>query len=107
MLANLGGDEEMPATPSPSPSPAGAPVINPPAPVRLMGSRAIAEVVPPIVNVSLPPGAKGPTSPTTDEPFESALGLGELASLTVSNEAEPLTYDVSCYLAPDRGGDGV
>ena len=30
-----------------------------------------------------------------DEPFESALGLGELASLTVSNEAEALSYEVS------------
>ena len=89
MLANLGGDEEMPPAP-----PAPVQVINAPAPVRLIGSRAMSEV-PPIVSVSLPPVPKGPSPPTADEPFESALGLGDLACLTVSNEAEALSYDVS------------
>ena len=39
-------------------------------------------------------GVSGPD----DEAMEAALGLGglgELADLTVSNEADPLTYDVS------------
>lgn len=30
-----------------------------------------------------------------DEALESELGLGELAGLTVANEAENLSYDVS------------
>lgn len=30
-----------------------------------------------------------------DEALESELGLGELAGLTVANEAESLAYDVS------------
>lgn len=30
-----------------------------------------------------------------DEALESELGLGELAGLTVANEADSLTYDVS------------
>ena len=30
-----------------------------------------------------------------DEAMESELGLGELAGLTVANEADILTYDVS------------
>lgn len=32
-----------------------------------------------------------------DEALESELGLGELAGLTVANEADSLTYDVSYY----------
>ena len=33
-----------------------------------------------------------------DEALESELGLGELAGLTVANEADSLTYDVSSSL---------
>lgn len=33
----------------------------------------------------------------TDEALENELGLGELAGLTVANEADTLTYDVSGY----------
>ena len=29
-----------------------------------------------------------------DDALEAALGLGELAGLTVNNEADPLSYDV-------------
>ena len=32
-----------------------------------------------------------------DDPLEAALGLGELAGLTINNEADPLSYDVSVY----------
>lgn len=33
----------------------------------------------------------------TDEAMESELGLGELAGLTVANEADSLAYDVSKF----------
>lgn len=94
MLANLEGEDEMPP-PAPGPN-----IINVPPPVRLSGSRATSEI-PPIASVSVPgsaaAGGKGAAAPpiaTADEPFESALGLGELASLTVTNEAEALSYEV-------------
>ena len=106
MLANLEGEDEMPPAPTPAP-----PIINVPPPVRLIGSRATAEI-PPIASISVPSNApavgKGPTpSPGSPdvEPFESALGLGELASLTVSNEAEALSYEVSFKIVQD--GDGT
>lgn len=95
MLANLEGEDEMPPS-APAPN-----IINVPPPVRLSGSRATSEI-PPIASVSVPgsaaAGGKGAAATpvaTPDEPFESALGLGELASLTVTNEAEALSYEVS------------
>ena len=33
-----------------------------------------------------------------EETMESEMGLGELAGLTVANEADNLTYDVSTHL---------
>ena len=93
MLANLEGEDEMPHS---APAP---PIINIPPPVRLSGSRATSEI-PPIASVTIPASGKGatPAANPSDEPFESALGLGELASLTVSNEAEALSYEVRwCY----------
>ena len=95
MLANLSGEEEM-VPPSSSTQPA----ITGPSPVRLSGSRSISEVPPPIGSVSVPPKGSpgksqgGVSSPPADEPFEKPLGLGELADLTVTNEAEPLSYEV-------------
>ncbi len=41
-----------------------------------------------------PKGMIGMPGPD-DDALEAALGLGELAGLTVNNEAEPLSYDVS------------
>ena len=38
-----------------------------------------------------------------DEAMESELGLGELAGLTVANEADILTYDVSILRGTARG----
>jgi striatin 1/3/4 len=35
--------------------------------------------------------------PGEDDALEAALGLGDLAGLTVNNEADPLSYDVSKY----------
>lgn len=37
-----------------------------------------------------------------DEALENELGLGELAGLTVANEAESLAYDVSATAHPQR-----
>ena len=34
--------------------------------------------------------------PDNEEP-DGGLGLGELAGLTVNNEAEPMNYDVSTF----------
>ena len=103
MLRNLDGDREVPPVAPPTPA---TQVITGPPPVRLSGSRAVSEV-PPLGSITVPGstfsgGAKSqseskPHSPPADEPvpLESSLGLGELAGLTVSNEAEPLSYEVS------------
>lgn len=34
--------------------------------------------------------------PDDGENIDGGLGLGELAGLTISNEADPVSYDVSC-----------
>lgn len=46
--------------------------------------------------LSFPPGSRRPLlgAPGNDDSLDAALGLGELASLTVNNEADT-TYDVS------------
>ena len=42
------------------------------------------------------PGSRKPMLGGSDEDeYDSALGLGELAGLTVTNEADPSNYDVS------------
>lgn len=41
-----------------------------------------------------------------DETMESELGLGELAGLTVANEADSLAYDVSSDHHPPRPRGG-
>jgi len=95
MLANLSGEEEIVHSTSST-----SHAITGPSPVRLIGSRSISEVPPPIGSVSVPPkgspskGQGAQNSPPADEPFDKALGLGELADLTVTNEAEPLSYEV-------------
>ena len=45
-----------------------------------------------IVSEPLPFSVGGP--PLGDESIESAFGLGELAGLTVANEADPLAFEV-------------
>lgn len=49
-------------------------------------------------SISFPAPSKRPIGGVPgadDEALEAALGLGELAGLTVANEADPLNYDVS------------
>ncbi|XP_032221713.2 striatin [Nematostella vectensis] len=94
MIANLGGDEEMPPQSQSTPAPA----TTGPSPVRLVGSRAMSEIPPPIGSVKIPTkteAAPAASSPPKNEPFEDALGLGELAELTVNNEAEALSYEIN------------
>uniref|UniRef100_A0A4W3GMP5 Striatin n=1 Tax=Callorhinchus milii TaxID=7868 RepID=A0A4W3GMP5_CALMI len=45
--------------------------------------------------LTFPPGAGKSFIMGTDEALENALGLGELAGLTVANEADPLNYDIT------------
>lgn len=47
------------------------------------------------------PGAKKPLG-GEDEPLDSSLGLGELAQLTVNNEAEPGYDQVSGWFYTDK-----
>ncbi|XP_072107106.1 striatin isoform X2 [Mobula birostris] len=45
--------------------------------------------------LTFPPGSGKSFIMGTDEALENALGLGELAGLTVANEADPLNYDIT------------
>ena len=49
----------------------------------------------PVEALTFPPSSGKSFIMGTDEALESELGLGELAGLTVANEADSLTYDVS------------
>lgn len=51
--------------------------------------------VPSLVDLTFPPTSGKAFIMGTDEAMESELGLGELAGLTVANEADSLAYDVS------------
>ena len=95
MLANLNGEDDV--------APQQASGVVGPLPIKLQGGRALAEV-PPIGNITIErstPGANGdvnepmPPGNTARESVDDALGLGDLAGITVSNEADPLNYDVS------------
>lgn len=94
MLANLNGEDDA--------IPAQAPGVVGPLPIKMSGGRALAEV-PPIGNITIersPPGSNAdvnepmPSGSSTRENVDE-LGLGDLAGITVSNEADPLSYDVS------------
>ncbi|XP_078673597.1 striatin-3-like isoform X1 [Branchiostoma floridae x Branchiostoma belcheri] len=80
MLANLGGDDDivMPAS-GPPRSAINNPDLGPLDEPRKEGPRRAVL------------GVGGPE----EESLEAALGLGDLAGLTVTNEAEPLQYDVA------------
>lgn len=49
----------------------------------------------PVEAMTFPPTSGKAFIMGTDEAMESELGLGELAGLTVANEADSLGYDVS------------
>lgn len=49
----------------------------------------------PVEAMTFPPTSGKSFIMGTDEAMESELGLGELAGLTVANEADSLAYDVS------------
>lgn len=49
----------------------------------------------PVESLTFPPTSGKSFIMSTDEAMESELGLGELAGLTVANEADSLAYDVS------------
>ncbi|XP_028398527.1 striatin-like isoform X2 [Dendronephthya gigantea] len=96
MLANLNGEDDA--------VPAQTPAIVGPLPIKMSGGRALAEV-PPMGNITIErsaaPAADNdvneamPVGNTVRENIEDGLGLGDLAGITVSNEADPLSYDVS------------
>lgn len=50
---------------------------------------------PPVEALTFPPTSGKSFIMGADEAMESELGLGELAGLTVANEADSLAYDVS------------
>lgn len=52
-------------------------------------------VFPAVEALTFPPSSGKSFIMGTDETLENELGLGELAGLTVANEADSLTYDVS------------
>ena len=95
MLANLNGEDDA--------APAQTPAIVGPLPIKMSGGRALAEV-PPIGNITIErndaPAADNdvneamPVGNAVRENIEDGLGLGDLAGITVSNEADPLSYDV-------------
>ena len=95
MLANLNGEDDAVPTQNPS--------IVGPLPIKMAGGRALAEV-PPIGNITIErnavPAATNdvneamPAGNAVRENVDDGLGLGDLAGITVSNEADPLSYDV-------------
>jgi striatin 1/3/4 len=100
MLANLNGeDDAVPAQP---------PGIVGPLPIKMSGGRVVAEVLP-IGNITIERNAIPPSNNDVNEAMpggnavrdnvDDGLGLGDLAGITVSNEADPLSYDVceNCY----------
>ncbi|XP_074641715.1 striatin-3-like isoform X2 [Tubulanus polymorphus] len=83
MLANLGTDDEMPAQlPSPPPLPSNN-NNNMNNQSRSVSSE-LEDAHKPIIGV-----------PGEEDALEVALGLGDLAGLTVNNEADSLSYDIS------------
>ncbi|XP_060077538.1 striatin-3-like isoform X3 [Ylistrum balloti] len=91
MLANLGNDEELPNS-------LGAAASSPPSNASVSGNS-----MPEIDDMGMQGGGSLPFNNSgnrkqiigsgAEEESLEALGLGELASLTVSNDADPLSYD--------------
>ena len=97
MLANLNGEDDV--------APAQVPGIVGPLPIKMAGGRALSEV-PPMGNITIERttgvdvNEPMPHGSSARENIDDSLGLGDLAGITVSNEADPLSYDVRgqlCY----------
>uniref|UniRef100_UPI00398E6757 striatin-like n=1 Tax=Pristiophorus japonicus TaxID=55135 RepID=UPI00398E6757 len=87
MLATLRDVDELP--------PLQSSVNSPPRPTSTRLTEHEAGRTEEVEAMTFPPGAGKSFIMGTDEALENALGLGELAGLTVANEADPLNYDIS------------
>ncbi|XP_064600023.1 striatin-3-like isoform X2 [Liolophura sinensis] len=96
MLANLGSEEEMSSVQSGTASPprTNSNITD----VDDQGVQGNSGGAFPAANRKAVPGIPGPE----DESLEHVLGLGELAGLTVNNEADPLNYDIAASKEPFR-----
>ncbi|XP_067840209.1 striatin isoform X2 [Heptranchias perlo] len=87
MLATLRDVDELP--------PLQTSVNSPPRPTSTRLTEHEAGRTEEVEALTFPPGAGKSFIMGTDEALENALGLGELAGLTVANEADPLNYDIT------------
>ncbi|XP_038656513.1 striatin isoform X2 [Scyliorhinus canicula] len=87
MLATLRDVDELP--------PLQSSVNSPPRPVTTRLTEHEAGRTEEVEALTFPPGAGKSFIMGTNEALENALGLGELAGLTVANEADPLNYDIT------------
>ncbi|XP_058880386.1 striatin-like [Acipenser ruthenus] len=87
MLANLRDAEDLPSV-QPSVTPPSRPSV-----ARL--SEHETNRTDEVEALTFPPTSGNSFIMGTDEAMETELGLGELAGLTVANEADSLTYDIS------------
>ncbi|XP_078069502.1 striatin isoform X1 [Mustelus asterias] len=87
MLATLRDVDELP--------PLQSSVNSPPRPATTRLTEHEAGRTEEVDALTFSPGAGKPFIMGTNEALENALGLGELAGLTVANEADPLNYDIT------------
>lgn len=97
MIANLNGEDDAIHSSSLG--------IIGPLPIKMSGGRAVAEV-PPLGNVTIEKnlisesknGVNETMPDKNDVQPDDGLVLGDLAEITVSNEADPLSHDVSDFV---------
>ncbi|XP_043536603.1 striatin-like isoform X2 [Chiloscyllium plagiosum] len=87
MLATLRDVDELP--------PLQSSVNSPPRPTTTRLTEHEAGRAEEVEALTFPPGAGKSFIMGPNEALENALGLGELAGLTVANEADPLNYDIT------------
>ncbi|XP_060708461.1 striatin [Hemiscyllium ocellatum] len=87
MLATLRDVDELP--------PLQSSVNSPPRPTTTRLTEHEAGRTEEVEALTFPPGAGKSFIMGPNEALENALGLGELAGLTVANEADPLNYDIT------------
>ncbi|XP_032877699.1 striatin isoform X2 [Amblyraja radiata] len=87
MLATLRDVDELP--------PLQSSVNSPPRPISTRLTEHETGRTEEVEALTFPPGSGKSFIMGTDEALENALGLGELAGLTVANEADPLNYDIA------------